>query len=449
MRAKRKAVIGLLATVTALLTVGFLYRPTHWSDVTTAPPTPTVPHDAQPVHVHTIQLPPLPGFRSPKPVVAADPTGNVAVVAYGIPNDSGSDILAWHSCDRGSSWAMPANLTGQASAGEVSFDPWLVTDRRGRFYCIHSRTSDGRPRLWRSRDGGLTWSETPPIESGWCDRPVVAISSDGRRIAVAVSLSEKTDQFPMGPLNGDDPDLRAKMEAATRQSGGIFLSEDYGNSWKQLASPFDDEHAIPFAAALDDSGRIAATWIVAGDGSRSVITVSDRQGQRWVETPLVKAVQADREHPFNGERFPVLALDGRSSLHVAYVSAGATALMMRQSCDWRTWNDARPLSSDSAEEVRMAALNACGGMVHVTWMERVGASWHTYYCGSRDYGVTWSDAQCLSAEVSLPDGTTAKGFQINSDDDQSSVFDDGTGRAHAVWGMRGGRVAHAIVEWSP
>ena len=97
----------------------------------------------------------------------------------------------------------------------------------------------------------------------------------------------------------------------------------------------------------------------------------------------------------------------------------------------------------------MAAIDACGPMVHVTWMERIGTNWHAYYRGSRDYAETWSSACCLSQTIVLSDSTIENGFQIVSDDDQSSVRDDGTGRVHAVWSIRRGGVVHAIVDWSP
>ena len=204
-----------------------------------------------------------------------------------------------------------------------------------------------------------------------------------------------------------------------------------------------------FLDLIDDNGAIAASWIVEGNGSRSVVTVTENSGKTWTTTTLVESLQPERPHTFNGERFPVLSRNGRSGLHAAYVTAGATALMIRHTPDGKVWNEARKFSSEAADEVRMAAIDACGPMVHVTWMERVGTNWHVYYRGSRDYGETWSSPLCLSKTITLSDTTIANGFQITSDDDQSSVTDDGTGRVHAVWTMNGGDVVHAIIDWLP
>jgi hypothetical protein len=82
-------------------------------------------------------------------------------------------------------------------------------------------------------------------------------------------------------------------------------------------------------------------------------------------------------------------------------------------------------------------------------MERSAGVWHTWYCGSRDRGRTWVEPLCVSRRMPRGTGAAADGFQISSDDDQSSVRDDGRGRVHLTWSVRGGTIAHAIVEWSP
>jgi hypothetical protein len=267
-------------------------------------------------------------------------------------------------------------------------------------------------------------------------------------LVVAAAMSEKSANAPTEPLDGNDPKLQEKLRAAFISCAGVFVSSDHGTTWKKWRSPLGNEHAIPFAVVVDDTNRVAATWVVEGNGSRSTVSVSQDGGQNWTNTTLVKSLQSDRPHPFNGERFPVIALDGSGGLHVAYVNAGAKNLVIQSSADWKTWRDGSLLSNDSIEEVRMAAIDACGPMVHVTWMERTGSIWQAYYRGSRDSGETWSPALCLSQGIVLSDASIANGFQIYGDNDQSSVRDDGLGRVHAVWSLQGGRIAHAIVDWS-
>ena len=448
MRTKYSFVISITAAVCAALWLWLRSAP--WAEaIPPASPYPSLNQDAQPWVVQTSTLPALAGYKSPKPVVAADEKGIVVVVAHGVTDDPlGSDMLVWRSVDRGNSWSPPDNLTKRAKDGEFYFDPWLETDGRGHFYFVHALHSDGRPLIRRSKDAALTWSKPLPINAKFGDRPVLAVSPNGRRLAVAASMSEKTASYSSKPLDSNDPKLEEKLRAAFRHYAGVFVSTNHGESWETWPSPFGDQHAIPFSIVVDDTNRVAAAWIIEGGGSRSVVSVSEYQGRSWATTVLVESLQPDRPHPFNGERFPVLALDGASGLHVAYVSVGATALMVRRSADWKNWDDAASLASDAAEEVRMAAMDACGPMVHVTWMERIGASWHAYYRGSRDFGETWSTACRLSEAIVLSVSSIANGFQIYGDDDQSSVRDDGLGRVHAVWCIAGGSVVHAIVDWS-
>jgi hypothetical protein len=117
-----------------------------------------------------------------------------------------------------------------------------------------------------------------------------------------------------------------------------------------------------------------------------------------------------------------------------------------RSSDWMKWDMPVTLSREHAEEVRLAAIDARGPMVHVAWMERTADEWHAYYCGSRDRGRTWIDPICVS--VATREGSVeADGFQILSDDDQSCVRDDGLGRVHIVWTIDGGEIIHSIVDW--
>ena len=418
--------------------------------VSLAAPYPPLNQDARPALIRTSQLPELTGYQSPKPVVAADGDGNVVVVAQGNANNQlRSDMLVWRSVDRGESWEPPKNLTEKTSEGELCFDPWLETDGHGHYYFVHGFFPDGRPLIRRSKDAGKTWLDSLPIPWKSCDRPVLGISPDGKKLVVAGAMSERAPNSPTQPLNGDDPDLARKMRAMFRLSAGVFLSNNGGDTWVKWPSPFgDDEHAIPFAVVVDDSERVAASWIVEGNGSRSAVSLSGDLGRTWTTTTLVDPLQPDRPHPFNGERFPVLALDEGGSLHVAYVAAGGTGLMVRRSRDWKTWEVPFQLATSAAEEVRMAAIDGCGSMVHVTWLERIGKSWHAYYRGSRNFGDTWSAPCCLSQSIRQSDSSISSGFQIHSDDDQSSIRDDGCGRIHAVWCIRGGSIVHAVLDWS-
>jgi hypothetical protein len=434
----------------------FWPRSTPWIEPPAALPAyPVLKSGATPVLITTSRLPPLAGYSTPKPVVAADPQGNVVVVAHGIINSPlGMDILTWRSEDRGESWKPPEKLTSQAMQGAIHFDPWLETDKRGHYYMVYAVRSDGRAIVRRTKDSGITWSSQLPIPWKHADRPVMGISPNGQRLVVAASMTEKAADVSVDSLTSDNPDpeaklreIREKLRKSLTYSSGVFVSNDHGSTWKKWPGPFTSEHAIPFSVVVDDHDRVAVSWIVGGAGSRSVVSVSNNRGVTWSEQVLVQPLQPERPHEFNGQRFPVLATDDTSGLLVAYVDDGATQLKVRRSPDGKTWSEPIALSSKAVEEVRMAAIDACGPMTHVTWMERSGDKWHSYYRGSQDRGETWSKTLCLSESIIGTDSAVTKGFQIAGDDDQSSVRDDGRGRIHAVWYTRDGSLMHAVIEW--
>ncbi|MBL8817326.1 MAG: hypothetical protein JNL58_14970 [Planctomyces sp.] len=409
---------------------------------------PDFPADAVPRLVSCRQLSALSGFQSPKPVVSADQNGNVVVLAHGFVNSPlGSDILLWRSSDRGVTWDLPRNLTNLAKSGKIEFDPWLESDRRESYYSVYASRADGSIVFCSSHDGGKVWAEGRRLLWRHADRPVLGISPDGMRLVIAASMAELAADASTDVLDPKAADFAQKLRERYRVSAGIFVSEDQGNHWKRTPSPFgDNRQAIPFAATIDSTGLIAATWILEGEGSSSAVSVSSDGGNTWHETLLVQSLQKDRNHPFNGERFPVIAGNSVSGLHVACVNPEMRSLQYHNSKDGRNWSRPVSLSSRSAEEIRMAAIDAIGPFAHVMWMERVGVTWHVWLRSSRDFGKTWSEPLCLSASIQFSDDTTASGFAIYGDDDQSSLRDDGQGRIHAVWCITGGRVLHCIVE---
>ncbi|HEY0985220.1 sialidase family protein [Schlesneria sp.] len=412
-------------------------------------PYPVVLQSVSPELVSSRQLSPGPGFQSPKPVIAADRSGTVVVLAYGLVNDPlAGDILAWRSIDRGEMWGLPENLTARSTAGELRFDPWVETDRRGHYYAVYGLRSDGQTLFRRSANGGASWSHEMPIRWRHGDRPVLAVSPNGRRIVIAASMSEPVPDAATRPLDGNAPNVHELLRARIRHYSGVFLSNNFGKSWQRLPPPFGETtQAIPFSVVIDDDRQIAASWIVEGEGSTSQLSMTDNDGETWRNTVLVESLQPDRPHPFNGERFPVVARDGSGRFHTAFITARAEKLLTRSSSDGREWSDATQHSHPSAEEVRMAAIDAIGPMVHVMWMERQGETWQAYYRGSSDHGKTWIDSICLSNSIQLKNGTIVDGFQIYGDDDQSSLRDDGRGRVHAVWSVQGGIVIHSVIDW--
>jgi hypothetical protein len=395
-----------------------------------------------------------------KPVVSADREGRVVVVAMNMAADGmTSGLIRWRSTDRGRTWGEPALFESIPAGCDFLADPWLATDHRGRFHLVQVATSLKAPRASppcvyrRSLDGGATWPHAVEIADG-LDRPVLAVSPNGQRVAV-LGMGGDAAAGRAAPLTAEELKNPALATAALNRvmTTRVFRSDDRGKSWKPLPGPPGVRHAVPFGTVIDDAGRIAAGWLVNdGAGSRSVVGTTADQGASWAVTVLAESVQPDRPHPFSGGRFPVVALDGAGRLQVVFVGARGKAVSARVSPDWTTWSAPVRLSSEQASEVRFPAVAGTGDVVHAVWMERSGDRYRMRHRGSKDGGASWSEPLTLSRANAGPSLVTEDGFFITGDDDQPAIADDAAGTAHAVWAVRGRpgegwAVWSAAVEW--
>lgn len=423
------------------------------------PPLPIVPEGAIPRLLSAAPLPEAEHSLIAKPVIAADREHRVVVAQDGL---SGLSLLiGWRAGDD-NRWSAWQTLEKWPAEAHFVGDPWIQTDRRGRFFLVHTCLDGGILAIRRSTDFAATWSAAREIAK-LADRPVVGISPSGKHLVIAASMVEVRNNTPNKAINLPlhDPQREETLAASTRNFAGVFVSPDHGRNWKRISGPLAETHAVPFSVICDDEGRIAGGWIAAKGyarfnvpaASRSVVCSTTDHGETWTETELVANLQPDRMHPFTGERFPVLALDSAGIVHCAYVEALAKALFVTQSDNWSRWKKALLLSSQTAEEIRMPAIAALGPMVHVTWMERRDGHWQMWYRGSRNHGETWSEALMVSPPHASATLIDEVGFDQPLDDDQSCIADDGAGTVFVVWtvlrsGRAGaGRIWLATVKW--
>ena len=157
-------------------------------------PAPTVPQTATPSLVSSSPLP-VAERSSAKPVIAADRAHRIVVAqdVVGFPFES--RLVQWRS-DNGFRWSDPLPLKDWPPESHVLFDPWIETDRRGRYYLVHgSLFGDGGSLVFRrSTDSAQTWSFLKEVAKG-ADRPVLGISPSGKHLVIAASLAERTKAF--------------------------------------------------------------------------------------------------------------------------------------------------------------------------------------------------------------------------------------------------------------
>lgn len=218
-----------------------------------------------------------------KPVVASDRDGRIVVVAmHGSPSRTTMELVQWRSTDGGQSWPQPTALKNWPDGCDLLADPWLQTDHRNRFHLAHLATSlknrNFMPVVYRrSLDGGETWQSPKQLAEG--DRPVLAISPNGRQVVVVCLMGDPTaTQLKLAEIS--DSDASRKARAMNRvMTPGVFHSSDRGVTWKRLPGPTRIRHAVALSAVIDDAGRIAAGWVANdGKGSQSVVCATSNVG---------------------------------------------------------------------------------------------------------------------------------------------------------------------------
>jgi hypothetical protein len=439
-----------------LLTAGWWFL---WPDESTPrdrEPLPLVPTPEEASIPVLLSSGPLPGAGNSllaKPVVAAD--RDLRVVVTAMKASGGMDLLRWRSTDGGRTWPEQAAFENSPAGCDFLADPWLATDHRDRYHLVHLSTSmkdrNTCPCVYRrSADGGRTWPLITRVAEQ-ADRPVLAVSPSGKRLAIIGMVHDPTAP-PLTVAELQDPAI--KTAAANRvMTQGVFRSGDRGKTWQRLPAPPGVRHAVPFSTVIDDAGRIAGAWVVNdGKGSQSIIGSTADEGKTWSVEVLVAALQPDRDHPFNGGRFPVVALDQSGRLQVVYVTAGGAALWATTSRDWTTWSAPIRLSAEGVGGVRNPAIATAGDAIHAIWMERNGERHQVRYRANKNGGATWSDTLTLSRPHAASPLVTEQGFHIVGEDDQAAITNDCAGTAHVVWavGRRqdgGYAVWHATVAW--
>jgi photosystem II stability/assembly factor-like uncharacterized protein len=190
----------------------------------------------------------------------------------GIRTDKGSKFnpdIVYHgmqyvlmSRDRGDTWEFISpdlSYNNPAKRGDINYQTISVLDESSlKSGLIYAGTDDGR--LWRTKDGGKTWSDirkgavpekfVSRIIASRFDMGTVYMTQTGRRDDdFQVYIWKSTDfgdtwldisgNIPLGPVNviREDPVNRDILYAGT--DGGVFVSKDGGKDWNVLGNlPF-------------------------------------------------------------------------------------------------------------------------------------------------------------------------------------------------------------------
>ena len=389
----------------------------------------------------------LPGrYFGFEPGVAADPEGRVLIAA--MDKQHASRLIAWRSSDRGVTWSEPGSMGNDRDMWDV----WLQADPRGGFLAAHCQRfpaptphDESQVVFRRSDDGGQTWEGTQILGPKKTDKPVLAVSPSGSRLAV-VFYEEK-------------------------RAPALQRSNDRGEHWEAIPrTGLRGWFYIPDGLGVNDKGAIVAAWeqveaspFIEERHFRLVISATKDAGKTWNDLELGSYTPTQLEpgmregtgaHGLN----VAVALDGSGAAHALYCYPAGDQkdyrLLYRRSTDLQAWSDPVPLSSgDPGEFKGFPAVAAAGDRVHVAWMERSGGLFNVWYRGSTDGGMHWSKPLRLSRPERPTQLLTEAGFK-GPGGDYMNLAEDGRGTAHAAWGVsaiwRGaGEVWHCAVRLTP
>ena len=345
--------------------------------------------------------------------------------ASGCPDPA---IIFRRSSDGGDTWE-PDQYVLQTAGSQ--YDPVIEVAADGVLYAALMDDYDPGVIFTKSLDRGETWSDPIPMAGpgtpiAWSDKPMIAISWDGRDVYLAFNASHAY----------------------------VAASHDYGETWEApVKTNRDFRYWYHSGAAVAPNGDVyfassdyAPDYL--GEVGVDIIRSTDR-GASWI----TDQVDTSAEVPdcswspgcyfgFFGTQADV-AVDSGGRVMIAYnasdVDGTPQKLYVKTSINGVDWSE-RTLISPPSESVMAGfpalASGAEPGDFRVVWMDdRNGseAAFNVWYRKTHDGGLTWSEAVRLSDAIDGAPYKTADGFAFPYGD-YLEIGVDGDGATHVIWG---------------
>jgi photosystem II stability/assembly factor-like uncharacterized protein len=365
----------------------------------------------------------LPGERVGfEPVVAADGSGRVVTV--GMIHQDGQ-LSVWKSENGGKTFTAPRPLLPEFGH-QPAADPTLVAVK-GQFYLCFMFHEPGKRGMdgcvLRSADGGKIWNRVHRFSAGDADidRPILAISPSGRHAAIVCTGAVAT-QFS--------------------SDGGVHWVSAPASYSKNIPGP------VPYSLVIDDRGRTTVSYMAYARPYYRLKTAFTRDGGKtWLTHDLGPQCErgessaaedaAGAMMQFSGA---ALALDGAGAVHALAAQPEGHGqprqVWYRSARDGGSWSKPVQLSSGTTPTKFYPALAAAGTRLHATWVECQDGWCQVCYRGSLDGGKTWSRLIHVSRPERASVLMTDKGFRVFSGH-YMGVAEDGRGLSHIVWGVAG------------
>ena len=371
-----------------------------------------------------------------EPAVAADPSSNWVyqmTTRYSGPKACKGCpfpvIIFRSSSDGGATWNPDRFL---AVTKKSQNDPQIEVASDGAIYALWLDEYNPGVKFTKSTNRGVTWSTPFPFTGNqktprWSDRPILAISRDGRDVYAA--------------FNSSDSYVASSHNFGQTWSANVKTSNDT-RYWFHSGGAVAPNGTVYFATAdyaQDYSGDTNIGIIRSTNGGASWTTVR-------VDTSREMAGCSWADGCYFGFLGPsaAVAVDSTGRVVLAYNAGnsvgGAQRMYVRYSTDQgNTWS-ARQEVSDPGALVNngfpaLATGNSAGDFRLIWQDDRNGptTAWNTWYRTSSNGGATWSTPIRLSDAVSGAPYKSAAGYKFPYGD-YLEMSVDGTGRNHFLWG---------------
>jgi hypothetical protein len=370
-----------------------------------------------------------------EPALAADPGSSYVyqlTTRYTGPAPcrrcSGPWIVFRRSGDGGATWEPDRYLTPFRRSHN---DPQIEVANDGAVYVAWLNDYMPGVKFIRSTDRGNTWST--PIEftgrrrkPSWSDKPILAISPDGRDVYIA--------------FNASDSYVVASHDSGATFSKPVRTNND-GRYWFHTGGAVAPNGDAYFAAA-DYSQDYT------GDSHVNVLRSTDG-GATWTTTRVDSSKQmpdcAWSDGCYLGFLGPSVALatDKAGTIMIAYnagdVDGAPHKLYVRTSTDGLTWSLRQEVSNGSTGANNAFPALATGptpGDFRLAWQDDrngVTTAWNTWYRRTTNGGATWSAAVRVSDRGSGAAYKNANGYAFPYGD-YLKIAVDSAGTTHLVWG---------------